>query len=101
MLGEIARRTPLAVAALAAAAALAACGDKTLDSGDAEGKIADGVKEQQNYEPEKVECPDDMKAEKGETYECKVTAPGGREATAKITMVDDEGRFRFVVPPPQ
>ncbi len=87
--------------ALVAAAVLAACGDKTLDTGDAEKKIAEGVQEQQDYEPERVECPEDMKAEKGESYECKVTAPGGREATARITMVDDEGRFRFVVPPPQ
>ena len=93
-------RTSLLIA-LIAALTLAACGDKTLDTGDAEKKIAEGVEEQQNYEPEKVECPDDMKAEEGETYECKVTAPGGKEATATITMVDDEGRFRFVVPPPQ
>ena len=95
------KRLALSAAACLAVVALAACGDKTLDSGDAEDKITEGVKEQQNYEPEKVECPDDMKAEEGKTYECTVTAPGGREATAKLTMIDDEGRFRFVVPPPQ
>ena len=89
-----------AVGVLAAALALVACGDKTLNAGDAEKKIADEVQQQQGYEPEKVECPDEMKAEKGETYECKVSAPGGREATAEIEMLDDEGRFRFEVPPP-
>jgi hypothetical protein len=87
-------------AALLAAVALAACGDKTLDPGDAEERIAEGVEEQQNYKPEKVECPDDMKAEKDETYECTVTTPEGEELEATITMLDDDGRFRFVVPPP-
>jgi major membrane immunogen (membrane-anchored lipoprotein) len=89
------------LAALAAALGLAACGEKTLDTGDAEDKIADGVQEQQNYEPENVECPDDMEAKKGNTYECTVTAPDGKEAKAEIEMLDDEGRFRFEVPPPQ
>lgn len=101
MPSRLAKRLALAAAVCAAAAALAACGDKTLDTGDAEKKIADGVQEQQNYEPESVECPGDMKAEEGETYECTVKAPGGKEATAKITMLDDEGRFRFEVPPPR
>ncbi len=101
MLSGFAKRFLTIAAACAAAAALAACGDKTLDTGDAEKKIADGVQEQQDYEPESVDCPEDMKAEKDETYECTVKAPGGKEATAKITMLDDEGRFRFEVPPPR
>ncbi|HEX8745286.1 MAG TPA: DUF4333 domain-containing protein [Thermoleophilaceae bacterium] len=100
MLAPIAKPAAAAAACLAALA-LAACGEKTLDTGDAEKKIADGVQDEQGYEPEKVDCPDDMKAKEGETYECTVTAPGGDEVEAKITMVDDNGRFRFEVPPPQ
>jgi hypothetical protein len=87
----------VAAAALAAAFALAACGEKTLNSEDAEKKIADTVEEQTGKRPENVECPADMKAKKGRTYDCKVFLERGNQATAKLTMVNDEGRFSISV----
>jgi predicted small lipoprotein YifL len=90
-------RFRVTLAALAAAAALAACGEKTLNTGDAEKKIADVVEEQGGKRPENVECPGDMKAKKGETYDCKVFLGEGNQATAKLTMLDDEGRFSISV----
>jgi predicted small lipoprotein YifL len=89
-----------AAAALATALALAACGEKTLNTGDAEKKIADAVEEQQGTRPERVECPDDMKAEKDESYDCKVFPASGGSVTARITMLDDAGRFRIEAPAP-
>ena len=94
-----ANRIAAAAAALAAALAVSACGEKTLNTDDAEKQIADGVEEKQGYKPTKVECPDDMKAEKDERYECTITAPGGDEVKTTLVMLDDEGRFRYDVPP--
>lgn len=84
------------IAALAAGAlAAAGCGEKTLDTGDAERKIADSIFEQRDVRVD-VSCPDDMKAKEGETYRCELTE-GGEELGVTITMTDDEGGFRFEV----
>lgn len=95
-------RSARVIAALAAATAVAACGDGTLNTGDAEKKIADAVEEQQGTRPDRVDCPGGMKAEEGEDYNCDVfPAGGGDPVNARITMIDDEGRFRILVPAPR
>jgi DNA-binding transcriptional regulator WhiA len=84
------------VAALAAGALVGAgCGDKTLDTDDAEKKISDSIFEQRKVRVD-VSCPDDMKAKDGETYRCKLKE-GGQELGVTITMTDDKGGFRFEV----
>ena len=83
--------------AVAAVLGLAACGEKTLDTGDAERQIADKLDELRNVRPKEVSCPDDMKAKKGETYRCTITAPNGEQIGATVEMTDDDGKFRFEV----
>ncbi len=85
--------------ALAAVIALAACGEKTLDTADAEDEISDKLEGQGRPAPDKVECPDDMTAKKGKTYTCKLTA-GEDELDVKLTMLDDDGKFEFEVVAP-
>jgi DNA-binding transcriptional regulator WhiA len=94
----ISRLTATALAVLAALV-FAACGEKTLDTADAEDEISDKLQEQGRPKPDKVECPDDMTAEKGKTYTCKLTA-GEDELDVKLTMLDDDGKFEFEVPAP-
>ncbi|MDQ3934414.1 MAG: DUF4333 domain-containing protein [Actinomycetota bacterium] len=77
------------------ALALAGCA-KTLESGDAESKIADEIKKQRNVEV-KVECPDDMEAKKGKRYQCTVTEPSGAQLGLTLETTDDDGGFRFEV----
>ena len=91
------RRTFAAALAIGAMGALAACGEKTLDTDDAEKEIADKIEQQRNVRPKTIECPDDMTAKKGETYTCTLTAPNGDELDVKLTMLDDDGKFEFEV----
>ena len=90
-------RRAAALALAAAAVGLAACGEKTLDTGDAEKQIADKLVELRNVRPKEVSCPDEMKAKKGERYRCTITAPNGEKIGATVEMTDDDGRFRFEV----
>ena len=83
--------------AVAAVLGLAACGEKTLDTGDAERQIADKLDELRNVRPKEVSCPDEMKAKKGQRYRCTITAPNGEKIGATVEMTDDDGRFRFEV----
>lgn len=91
------RRTFAVALAVAAMGALAACGEKTLDTADAESEITDKLKTQ-GVEAESVECPDDMKAKKDQTYTCTAKA-AGRDVDVKLTMLDDDGRFEFQLQP--
>jgi hypothetical protein len=95
-----AARLTTTVIALVCAAALTACGEKTLDTADAEDEISEKLQAQGRPEPKDVECPDDMTAEKGKKYTCKLTAPNGDEVDVDLTMLDDDGRFEFEVVAP-
>jgi hypothetical protein len=76
---------------------LAACGQKVLDPSSAEKLISGEVEKQVGATPKSVSCPDDMEAKKGATYDCTLTAPNGDKVGVKLTMTNDEGRFRFEV----
>jgi uncharacterized lipoprotein len=96
----ITSRLATAVLACLVAVAIAACGEKTVDTADAEDEISDQLTAQGRPKPKDVECPDDMKAKKGEKYTCKLTAPNGDEVNVNLTMLDDDGKFRFEVVAP-
>ena len=74
---------------------LAGCGETTIDADKLEGEIAQGVEEQTGTRNVSVDCPDDVKAEKGGTFECEVTAPGGVKANAPVTQTDDDGNVEW------
>lgn len=84
---------------LLAAGALAAagCGDKKLDTGKLEGKIRDGIQKQAGVKIKAVDCPEDVKVKKGDTFNCKATTTSGQTANVKVTQQDDEGNVNYQV----
>jgi hypothetical protein len=92
------RRIALLAASLPALL-LCACG-KTIETSDLEAKIARQITVTQHAAPRSVDCPSDIKAKKGRTFTCTVTRSDGSRAPAPVKLLDDEGRFSFVPPPP-
>lgn len=83
------RLAAIAIASLALG--LAACGEKTVDTGNAEQTITDFVSDETGFEPKDTSCPEGVKAEVGETFECSFTGPEGPYvAFVEITEVDGE-----------
>ena len=84
----------LAFVPLAAALAVAGCGSKVINTDKAEREIEKGLKQQLHLKDVSVSCPDDVKAKKGDTFNC--TAKSGKQ-TAKIavTQLDDNGRISW------
>ena len=79
------------LAALALAALLAAgCGTKTLKGGEIEGFVEKTAKEQ-GAKVTSVDCPDDVKAEKGKSFTCKVKGAGGKEADINVEQTSNHG----------
>jgi hypothetical protein len=76
---------------------LAACGDKTINAGNAETTVTDFVSEETGFEPEDMSCPEDVPAEVGEKFECSFTGPEGPYvAFVEVSEVDgDDAIFRI------
>ena len=87
----------IASAALVLLLGLAACGDKTVNADAAATTIRDFVEQETGFRADDVECPDDVKADVGETFECTFTGPEGPyEASVEITEIDgDDARFQI------
>lgn len=103
--GERIQRTRAARVGVAAAVALAgltlaACGGTTIDSADLEAELRDQLAADAGFDPANVSvsCPDDIEAEEGRELECTLIAPDGDEVRVDVTLTDDEGGFRAVVP---
>ncbi len=79
---------------LVAALALAACGSKVINTGKAETEIAKGLKQQLHLKDVTVKCPDDVKAKKGDTFNCTAKS-GGKSARIAVTQLDDNGRISW------
>ena len=72
-------------------------GERIVDTDDAETQIADKLEEQVGQRPASIDCPQDMKAEEGQTYTCVLTADDGTQLDVTLTMTDDEGNFDIEV----
>jgi hypothetical protein len=84
----------IVVASLVAlAAALAACGDKTIDAGKAE-DLARKVADSGTEKTKSVECPSDVKVEEGKTFDCDLEYEDGAKGTITMHMTDDDGTVR-------
>ena len=83
--------------ALAATVGLAACGDTTIDTSSAEKSISQNIQKQLGQKPKSVSCPSTIKAKKGATFTCTVTAADGAKATIKATQTDANGHFSFTL----
>jgi hypothetical protein len=91
----IARRASIALTALALAALLAACGEKTVEADRAEETVTEFVSAETGFDPTDMECPEDVEATEGESFECTFTGPEGPYvADVTIESVDgDDARF--------
>jgi Domain of unknown function (DUF4333) len=83
----------LIVAGVAMSAA-AGCGDDTLDSGKVEDYLRDNARTPLAID--RIDCPDDVEATEGDTFECKVTLKTGAEEVTRIRQEDDDGTIRVV-----
>lgn len=95
------KRITAGVATLAAAATFAAaCGD-TIDAADLEGKLTEQLSADAGVDPAdvSVDCPEDEAAEKGNEFQCDLTAPNGDQVRVDVTITNDDGGFEAVVPP--
>lgn len=76
--------------------ALGAC-SKTLEMDDVESEIQNGIAEQTGVTVTSVECPDEVEAAEGDTFECTATAEDGSEATVEVTQTSDDGDISWEV----
>ena len=79
------------------AISLAGCGEKKLDTAKLEGRIKDGIEKQAGVKMRGVDCPDDVKVKKGDTFNCRATTTSGQTAMVKVTQQDDEGNVNYQV----
>ena len=89
-------RYALALAAVSTAV-LTGC-STTLDADKAETEIAKAVRVQAGVPVKSVECPEDVKAKKGDKFTCTVTAKDGTSGKVNVTQKDDEGNIAFDAP---
>ena len=82
---------------LAATLALAACGEKVIDTDDLEGQIAAELEAQTGVVPSSVDCPPDVPAGKGNTFRCTVTADDGSSLGITVRQSDDAGSIDWEV----
>jgi hypothetical protein len=76
---------------------LAAACSKTLDTTELEGTLKDQLETQLDVTGLTVECPDDIEAEAGDTFECTATGTDGSAATISVTQTDDEGNLTWEI----
>jgi hypothetical protein len=79
-------------------AAVAGCGDTTIDAGKAEKAITKAVTEQARARVKSVSCPDDEVAKKGGTFTCKVIGTDGSTGNVLVTEKDDNGSVAISAP---
>lgn len=51
--------------------------------------------ERQTAESPAVTCPEDQEVVEGATFRCSLKLDGGGVSAARVTLLDDEGRFRY------
>jgi hypothetical protein len=91
-------RAGLLFAALVAPVVLAGCGTETLDADKAETQVESAIEGQTGADVSSVDCPDDVKAEKGKKFTCEATATDGTKATITLTQTSDDGDVHIDAP---
>jgi len=85
------RLIPLLV--LVAVAAIG-CGEKQVKTDKVEALIEDGSASKQLIES--VDCPDEVEAHKGDTFDCEVEIRDGSREKVTVRQLDDDGTVRVV-----
>jgi hypothetical protein len=82
---------------LGAGLLIAGCGGNTLDSSSAEKSISK-VFAQSGHPTKSVNCPDNIDAKKGKTFDCTITLSNGQSVKAHAVQTDDNGHFQVSLP---
>jgi uncharacterized protein DUF4333 len=90
-------RLGLALAAVAAAFALSACGTRMLNTDKLEAKIKEGIEQQAGVRVKSVDCPSNVELKAGGTFNCTAVTTGGDRATVRVVQQDDQGHVRYQV----
>jgi hypothetical protein len=80
----------LAIALLAAIG----CGEKQVKTGKVEALIEDGSANKELIES--VDCPGDVEANKGDTFDCAIEIKDGSKEKVTVRQLDDDGSVRVV-----
>ena len=70
--------------------------EEPLEGEDLEQEISEDLEESRGVRPEAVECPDEVEATEGTTFQCTITAPDGSEIDGNGRVTEDGG-FDFEV----
>ena len=89
---RLAALSALAVLALA----LAGCGETVIDDVKTEDTIEQNLEQSSGSKVESVDCPSGVEVEKGATFECVVTRPGGEEEIATLRIRNDDADISLV-----
>jgi len=92
MRSRSARFVAVAVLALAAAACM-----KTLDTDGLEGDLKSQIEDQTDSTITSVDCPPDIEAKAGETFECTAEEGSGATFTIRVTQRDDAGNVDWEI----
>ena len=84
------RRAAAAAAVAALALTASACGEEVVSKDEVQDEVSNLIQQQAGAKPKSVDCPEDLKAEKGEKMRCKVTA-GGQDVNADVTVTSVDG----------
>ena len=68
-----------------------------IDTAELEQQIRDELSSQTGVAPTSVDCPNDVAAESGGTFQCTAMADDGSIATITVTQTDDQGNVRWEV----
>lgn len=71
--------------------------ERTLKTADVQRQIASQLEAQSHQRPTSVDCPGDIRAQKGQTFHCTLTADDGSTIGATGTVTGSGGKFTFVV----
>jgi hypothetical protein len=85
-----------AVAALVLSLATAGCGEDALSEEDLENEVKTELTRQVGQAPKEIDCPGDLKAEKGEKMTCTLVADDGSRVDTFVTVTSaEDGKAKF------
>jgi hypothetical protein len=96
--GPRARRLLTGVAIASTVVAAAGCGATTLDRSALEQEIAGELARQTGERP-RVACPDGREAAADVVFRCTLTLSDGSRSRTRVTVLGEDGRFRFELEP--
>lgn len=90
----MATKTVAGLIAALMAALVGGCGERTLNTDSIEPTIKDTI-ERSGAKVSEVDCPGDVTAKKGDSFDCRVALEGGSTVTVMVTQTDDQGKVKF------